>query len=104
MKNNNFEAHRRMVAAGLKKLGVKESQEADLEILMRRARESISKVRSYAIVIVEEHRQAGKDVDRVFLAKDITDRFLSEFRGYDKDELLQVLVIFSSQLCLNEVI
>lgn len=99
-----FEEHTRIVAAGIKKLGIKGDKEADFTLLMKRTQEKISKVRAYANAVVDEHRMAGKDVDRVYLARDIQEQYLNAFKDYSKDDLFMAMVIFLSQLTLREVV
>lgn len=99
-----FEEHQRIVAAGIKKLGIKVDKEADFDLLMKRTRDKITAVRDYANAIVDEQRQAGRDVDRVMLAKDIQSQFCKVLQDYSKDELYIAMTLFLSQITMNEVI
>ena len=100
----NREEHERIVADGLKKMGVKEIYQNDIDTLMANAKSKIRVVRDFAQIIDNEVKSAGKDHNRKMLIEEVSKRYLDGFCDHNKEELLILFSLFLTEATIKEIV
>lgn len=97
------EEHKRIVNAGIKKIGVRPREFPDIERLVQEGQRRIKNVRDYASNIAPSVDPANT-IDRNKFTAEIMGKYLDNFTPYNKDELLHLFATFLTQITLKEVI
>ncbi len=98
------EEHERIVAAGLKMLGVSDDQATDIDRLIALSTHRISQVRQWAETLDSETRAAGRSHNPQILYTELVQSYWKQFEDYPKDDLLVVLTMFLAKATMREII